>query len=108
MSAWAVPAAVAAFIVARERRIYKRNKTFRAQAAQLVTPPVPRWWQSLLTSLILGALMAAAFLALLRFAPTGDTTPGPPTPLDGTPSVGPSDATHTPTSHSSTPKGASR
>jgi hypothetical protein len=114
MSAWAVLAAVGAvvFVVARERRIYKRNKAWRATAVQVVAPPAPRWWQPLLANLIVGALIAAAVLALLRYAPGDGTTPGPSTPLDGgtdgtglpNPAGG---ATHTPTSHS-TPNGGSR
>src|SRR5437763_657780 len=50
MSAWAVLALVAAlvFVIARERRIYKRNKAWRATAVQVVAPPAPRWWQPLL------------------------------------------------------------
>jgi hypothetical protein len=112
MSAWAALAAVAAlvFVVARERRIYKRNKAFTAQAVQVVAPPAPRWWQPLLANLIVGALIAAAVLALLHHAPGDGTTPGPATPLDGgTDGTGtPTDGTaHTPTSHS-TPDGGSR
>ena len=114
MSPWAVLALVAAlvFIVVRERRIYKRNKAWRATAVQVVAPPAPRWWQPLLTNLIVGALIAAAVLALLRYAPGDGTTPGPATPLDGgtdgtgTPSPTGSPA-HTPTSHS-TPDGGPR
>ena len=113
MSAWAVLALVAAlvFVVARERRIYKRNKAFTAQAVQVVAPPGPRWWQTLLANLIVGALIAAAVLALLRYVPTDNTTPGPATPLDGTDGTGeptPTDGpAHTPASHS-TPDGGSR
>ena len=114
MSAWAVLALVAAivFVVARERRIYKRNKAWRATAVQVVTPPAPRWWQPLLANLIVGALIAAAVLALLRYAPGDGSTPGPATPLDsGTDETGtptPTDGTaHTPASHS-IPDGGSR
>jgi hypothetical protein len=114
MNAWVVLALAAAlvFVAARERRIYKRNKAWRATAVQVVAPPAPRWWQPLVANLIVGALIAAAVLALLRYAPGDGTTPGPTTPLDGgtdgtgtpTPTGGPA---HTPTSHS-TPDGGSR
>lgn len=113
MNAWAVLAAVgvAVFIAVRERRIYKRNKAWRATAVQVVVPPAPRWWQQLMANLIVGALIAAAVLALLRYVPADGTTPGPATPLDGTDGTGtPTPAgnpAHTPTSHS-TPNGGSR
>lgn len=112
MSAWIVLALVTAlvFVVVRERRIYTRNKAWRATAVQVVAPPAPRWWQPLLANLIVGALIAAAVLALLRYVPADGTTPGSTTPLDGstdgtdTPTGGPA---HAPTSHS-TPDGGSR
>jgi len=108
MSAWAVLAAMAAavFVVARERRIYKRNKAWRATAVQVVAPPAPRWWQPLLANLIVGALIAAAVLALLRYAPGDGSTPGPIAPLDGG-TDGTGSPAHAPTSHS-TPDGGSR
>ena len=114
MSALAVLALVVAvmFVVIRERRIYKRNKAFTTQAVQVVAPPAPRCWQPLLANLIVGVLIAAAVLALLRYAPGDGTTPGPNTPLDGgtdgtgTPNPAGS-PTHAPTSHS-TPNGGSR
>ena len=93
------------FVVARERRIYKQNKTWRATAVQVVAPPAPRWWQPLLANLIVGALIAAAVLALLRYAP-GDGTTDPSTPLDGG-TDGAGTPAHTPTSHS-TPGGGLR
>jgi hypothetical protein len=110
MTAWAVLAAVVAivFVVARERRIYKRNKAWHATAVHVVSPPGARWWQVGLSNLIYAALIGALLLALFRLAPTDDTTPGPSTPLDGsTDGTGPTGATNT-TSHSSTPNGVSR
>ncbi|WP_194908083.1 hypothetical protein [Catenulispora rubra] len=113
MSALAVLALVAAvmFVVIRERRIYKRNKAWHATAVQVVAPPPPRWWQPLLANLVVGALIAAAVLALLRYTPGDGTTPGPATPLDGgtdgTGTPNPASPTYTPTSHSS-PNGGSR
>ena len=104
-------------VIARERRIYKANKAFKAQAVYQVTPPGPRWWQVLLANVIYAALIVAMVLALVRLAKTDDTTPGPTGPLDGTTDglspAGPTSATqpqasHSSSSNSSVPKGASR
>lgn len=115
MIALAVVAAVIAlvWVIARERRIYKANKAFTAQSVQVVSPPAPRWWQPLMANLIVGALIAAAVLALLRYLPADDTTPGPTTPLDGGATDGTAPAARhasssSSSSSSSAPKGASR
>lgn len=98
-------------VIARERRIYKANKAFKAQAVYQVTPPGPRWWQVLLANVIYAALIVAMVLALVRLAKTDDTTPGPTGPLDGTTDglspAGPT-SSHSSPSNSSVPKGASR
>ena len=116
MTVLAILGAVLALVlvIARERRIYKANKAFKAQAVQVVSPPAPRWWQTLLANLIVGALIAAALIALVRMVPADDTTPGPTAPTDGGPDglspAGPTSATpsHSSSSNSSAPKGASR
>ena len=114
MSALAVLAAVVVvvLVIARERRIYKANKAFRATAVQVVSPPGPRWWQVALSNLLWAAITGALLLALFRLVPADDTTPGPSTPLDGptdgaTPAGGTGHA-HPATSTSTAPKGASR
>ncbi|WP_194917506.1 hypothetical protein [Catenulispora rubra] len=102
------------WVIARERRIYKANKAFKAQAVYQVTPPGPRWWQVLLANVIYAALIVAMVLALVRLTQNDDTTPGPTGPLDGTTDgsnpAGPTSPSpsHSSSSNSSVPKGASR
>ena len=107
-----VAVVVMVLVIARERRIYKANKAFKAQAVQLVSPPGPRWWQVALSNLLWAAITGALLVVLFRLVPADDTTPGPSTPLDGstdgaTP-TGPTGHAYPTTSTSTAPKGASR
>ncbi|MBS2538849.1 hypothetical protein KGQ20_39495 [Catenulispora sp. NF23] len=94
-------------VIAREARIYKRNKAFRATPVMLVGPSGPRWWQNLLGTLFAAAVFIAAGLAVLHMLPAPGTTTGPTTPLGGisvtTDPMTPAAVTHSPTSQTSTP-----
>jgi len=107
-----VAVVVVVLVIARERRIYKANKAFKAAAVQLVSPPGPRWWQVALSNLLWAAITGALLVALFRLVPADDTTLGPSAPLDGptngaTP-AGPTGQAHPTTSSSTVPKGASQ
>lgn len=70
-------------VIARESRIYKQNKSFRATPVMLVGPAGPRWWQNLLGTLAFAAVFIALGLAVLHAGTASDTTPGPTTPPGG-------------------------